>query len=283
MIDLSQLPDPEVIETLDYETIVSDLKSDLKIRLQALDINWDVDGLETDPAVILLETAAYRELLLRNRINVVAQDQILAFASGNGLDHLGSFYGLSRIQDEDDTRFQERVQLAIVGRSPGGTEDRFRGICLGASLAVRDVAIWTEGRDPTIHVGVLSTDIGGAADAALLATVTEALEASSVRLVSDRYEVKSAVRKTVDVTLEIRISPTASSSLLDEMPDHVVAARESENLLGLDLTRAWLSKTTMVSGVTNVTVVFPAADEVAGSNEAIAIGSVTIQDGGRGR
>ena len=96
--ELSDLPLPEIIESLSYETIFGALKDDFKAR-------WpDYSSfLESDPAMKLLEVAAYRELLLRARVNDAARANLLAFAGGSDLDHLASFYGVFRmvIQEED--------------------------------------------------------------------------------------------------------------------------------------------------------------------------------------
>lgn len=283
MIDLTSLPVPQVIEELDYEAIVQDLVDDAVARFAAAGIDYDVGNLETDPVKILIEAFGYREQLLRARANHVARNQMLAFSSGNDLEHLASFYGLTRLTDESDERLRERVQLATIGRSPGGTHERFRAVAMGASVNVRDIATWTEGRDPTVNVAVLSTDIGGAASAALLATVTAAIEDPSVRLVSDRYSVVSAVTRTVDVELTVTLAPEAPETLLADLPDMIREARDQEDLLGLDLTLSWIAKTAMVPGVTDVVVTAPAANEVAATYEAIEIGTVTIEFAGRGR
>lgn len=283
MIDLTSLPVPEILEELDYEAIVQSLVDDAIARFAAAGIDYDVGNLETDPVKIVIEAFAYREQLLRARANHVARDQILAFATGNGLEHLASHYGLARLAGETDERLAERIQLATIGRSPGGTHERFRAVAMGASVNVRDIATWTDGRDPTVNVAVLSTDIGGAASVALLATVTAAIEDPGVRLVSDRYSVVSAVTKTVDVELTVTLSPDAPESLLTDLPDLIRAARDQENLLGLDLTRSWISKTAMVAGITDVVVTVPADNVVAEAFEAIEIGEVTVEFAGRGR
>ena len=44
---------------------------------------------ESDPAWTILEVAAYRELLLRQRINDASRAVMLAFATGADLEHLG--------------------------------------------------------------------------------------------------------------------------------------------------------------------------------------------------
>ncbi|QFT69307.1 Baseplate J-like protein [Labrenzia sp. THAF35] len=283
MIDLSSLPDPQVIEELDYETILQSFIDEVRDLFAAEGIDYDVGALETDPVKIVLEAFSYREIRLRTRANHVARNQILAYSTGTDLEHLASHYGVARLAGETDERLRERVQLATIGRSPGGTHERFKAIAMASSPKVRDIATWTEDRDPTVNIAVLSTDVGGAASASLLATVRAALEAPAVRLVSDRYNVISAVQKVVAVDLSVTLTPDASEDVLAELPDLIRLARDQENLLGLDLYRAWVSKAAMVSGVSNVVVNAPAADVVASPEEAVKIGDVTVQFAGRGR
>lgn len=73
IIDLSQLPEPEVIENLDFETIYQQLLGDFR---EAMAGEWTAE-VESDPVLKLLQLAAYRELLLRARINDAARAVML--------------------------------------------------------------------------------------------------------------------------------------------------------------------------------------------------------------
>lgn len=283
MINLDGLPAPLIIEELDYETIVQELVDAVVALFASAGIDYDVGALETDPVKIWIEAFAYRELLLRARANSVARNQILAFSTFTDLEHLASHYGIARLEGESDARLRERIQLATIGRSPGGTHERLKAVAMAASVYVRDIATWTEGRDPTVNVGVLSTDIGGAASEALLETVRAAIEAPGVRLVSDRYNVASAVQTTVDVVLSVTLTPDAPESILADLPDLMRDARDTEDLLGLDLVRSWIAKAAMVAGVSNVNILQPAEDVSAVQHEAIKIGDVSVAFAGRGR
>ncbi|ETZ04387.1 baseplate assembly protein J [Holospora undulata HU1] len=68
MQDLTRLQNPNVIESLEYETIFSHMKQEL-IRL---DPTFSA-LLESDPAMKILEIAAWREPLLRQRVNDAAR------------------------------------------------------------------------------------------------------------------------------------------------------------------------------------------------------------------
>jgi len=73
-IDLSALTPPDIIETIDYEAIVKDMRDDLVARFPAI---VGVIDLESEPARKLIEAFAYRELLLRARINDSARAVLL--------------------------------------------------------------------------------------------------------------------------------------------------------------------------------------------------------------
>ncbi|MDN3719427.1 baseplate J/gp47 family protein [Roseibium salinum] len=156
----------------------------------------------------------------------------MPFSTGSDLEHLAAHYDVARLAGETDERLRERIQLASIGRSPGGTHERLKAVAMASNVTVRDIATWTEGRDPTVNVAVLSTDLGGAASAQLLATVRAAIEAPNVRVVSDRYNVVSAVQTVVDLDLSVTLAPDAPETLLDALPDTIRQARDQEDLLG---------------------------------------------------
>ena len=89
VIDLSLLPAPAVVETLDYEAILSALKADLIARAPEL---APALQLESEPLVKLLEVAAWRETVLRARINDAARAVMLPWATGADLDNLAARY-----------------------------------------------------------------------------------------------------------------------------------------------------------------------------------------------
>ena len=92
-IDLSKLPAPNVIETLDFETLLTDYINDFVAR----NPNYSA-LLESDPAIILMQVVAYREMLLRARINEAAKANMLAYATKGDLDNLAAFFGVERLK-----------------------------------------------------------------------------------------------------------------------------------------------------------------------------------------
>lgn len=85
------LPDPDIIEQIDAEALIQARRK----RLIELNPDYqDVLALESEPLNINIEAESYREALLRLRINESVKANLLAFATGGDLDHLGDFYGL---------------------------------------------------------------------------------------------------------------------------------------------------------------------------------------------
>lgn len=277
--DLGALPRPEIIETLDYEAILTRRKVEFIALAQRFGFTYDVGSLETDPAVILLQEAAYQEVLLRGRGNDIARAPYLYFARGSEVDHLGFMHDCYRLPGEADDRYKARIVLAIRGRSTGGTEPRYRGITLGASLRVADAVVYTEGEDPTVYIAVFAADNNGVADEALLDEVRAAVTAPAVRMVNDRIVVRSAVVQVVPVAADIWLLPNTPESILGPLAADLPGLWAAEGGLGRDLTRAWLTARLMIAGVQRVEVA--TADIVMRPHEAVRIGAVTLTNRGR--
>ncbi len=77
--DFSTLPPPEVIKTFYYETILAERMTDLRQRLLAAGIDYDVGDLETDILKVVHLGDSMREVTLRSAINDAAMANLLAF------------------------------------------------------------------------------------------------------------------------------------------------------------------------------------------------------------
>ncbi len=119
-IDLSRLPPPQIIENISYDDILEAMVDDfLKIIKKNPNYqNYELDA--ADPARKVLEVAAYREMLLRARINEAARQCMVAFATGSNLDHLAALFGAVRDGDDDDS-LRERILLAFERFSTAGS------------------------------------------------------------------------------------------------------------------------------------------------------------------
>lgn len=287
-IDISRLPPPRVVEELDYEVLFERQQQRFQSRWQDVRVanpdlglpSYDVQMLETDPPVIINESESYRELLIRQRINEAAKANLLAFATGSDLEHLAAFYEVARMAGEDDARLKRRVILAIQGRSPGGTEARYKFIVLSSDIRVEDAIVYTSGRSPVVNVAIYSTDPDGVADDDLIAIVNAALQAPGARMVNDTIVLRSAVQRVVDLIADVWLLPDAPLSLLQTMETSLRDDWKVARALGRDFVDRWWTARLMLEGVHKVAPVSP-ADVIVPPDEAVSIGTVTLNFKGR--
>lgn len=268
-IDLSLLPAPAVVEALDYETILASIKADLlAIRPETA----DVLALESEPLVKLLEVAAYRELLLRARINAAARGVMLAYAEGSDLDHLAALFGVARIEGEDDARLRARAQLSIEGLSTAGPRLSYVFHALSASNAVRDVSVSSPSPGDVLVVVLAEpgeATPNGLPDAALLQTVLDRVNADDVRPLTDFVSVVAAELLTYTVRADLIVGSGPDSDVV------LAAARaaldeytEQQFALGRDIAISGLHAALHQSGVTRVDLISPAATLTVAQNQA---------------
>src|SRR5476649_2314500 len=226
-IDLSQLPAPDVVETLDYESLLTERKATL-VSLYPEDQQAAIARtltLESEPIVKLLEENAYRELLLRQRINEAAQAVMVAYANGADLDQVVANFNVSRltVQAADDSvvpplaavyeadiDLRLRAPQAFEGLSVAGPTGAYEYHALSADGRVADASALSPS-PACVTITVLSREGDGSAPSDLLAVVEKALNDEDVRPVADRVTVQSAaiVPYTLDATLYLYPGPEA--------------------------------------------------------------------------
>jgi phage-related baseplate assembly protein len=150
--NLSSLPDPAIVESLSFQTIFNELRADFSTRFPEFSAL-----VESDPAIKLLEVAAYRETILRARVNDAFKATLLAFAAGNDLDNLAAFYGLTRIAQETDAELKDRTINRIQGSSTAGGAAWYRYQALTANSGVRDARVTSPGAG-LVEVALLSKE-----------------------------------------------------------------------------------------------------------------------------
>lgn len=270
-IDLSQLPPPEVIEPLDYESIYQSVLADFRVLYP------DFGALlESDPAIKLLELAAYRELSLRARINTAARARLLAFASDADLDHKAAEWGLQRLPDEPDHRLRLRVQLRIQAMAGNGTPEQYRAAALGASLDVIDAAVTRPQRG---QVGVAVWVAEGTDSAAVLDAVRAAF-AGDAQILGVPVVVSQARPHPVDVVATLYREASAPVDLVAQLQAALPARITSHAQLGRDIARSWLLSALHTTGISRVDLASPASDRLLAADEYAVPGSIALADGG---
>ncbi|PVX31629.1 baseplate assembly protein [Sphingomonas pokkalii] len=289
-VDLSRLPAPTVIEPLSFEDIYAEMLS----SLQALVPGFDAT-VESDPAVMLLQVCAYRELMLRGRVNDAAKAVMPAFATGTDLDHLAALMSVARLQlspgapandipptYEEDTALRARLVLAPEGFSVAGPEGAYIFHARSADGDVLDASA-TSPAPGRVLVTVLSRAGDGTASPALLAKVAAHVSDETVRPLTDAVTVQSAtiVPYQIVATLTTFSGPD-DGIVLAEAQRRVEAYRDRQHRLGMDITRSGIIAALHAEGVQNVALSFPAADIAIDRTQAGWCTGITITYAGTG-
>ncbi|MGL4869985.1 MAG: baseplate J/gp47 family protein [Aeromonas veronii] len=269
-ITLSQLPQPDVIEPLDYETILAERKAYF-ISLYPADQQASVTAtlaLESEPITKLLQENAYRELILRQRINDAAVANMLAWAKGRDLDNLVANWNVQRLTiqpgdpsatppvpeiKEDDEALILRALMAWDGLSVAGPTGAYEFFALSADGKVADA----KGSSPSGAVAIvtiLSTEGDGTADAALIAKVDQALSHEDRRPVADRLTVQSAgiIRYTITARLHISSQGAEAEVILQAARERLAAFINPRRRIGVEVPRSAIDAALHVQGVTKV-------------------------------
>lgn len=283
-IDLSQLAPPTVVETLDFESIFSDMLNTLKEYAPTV-----VEGMNnSDPAWKVLQVAAYRELLVRQRVNEAAKSVMLAYAKGMDLDHLGALFNVQRLEvvagnsnttppipaiNESDDEYRRRIQLSLEGFSVAGPEGAYRYHAMSVDGQVLDASA-TSPAPGEVVVTVLSRLGDGTANADLLEKVHKAVGSEAVRPLTDAVTVRSAhiVPYTVKARLYCYEGPD-STIVLENAHNSVSLFTQEQHFLGRSLTRSGLYAALHQPGVQRVELLEPAA--LAQGQEKIEIDALS--------
>ncbi|UNE53508.1 baseplate J/gp47 family protein [Bartonella machadoae] len=280
MTEFEQLPLPQILEELSVEAILEQKITRLTKLFAAQNIPYNVEKTAYDPVVIQLQAAAYEELLLRQRANEVARDNLLAFARGTSLDHLGDFHGVTRLLDEDDERYRRRIRLNRQGHSTGGTVPRYQYFALSSDIRVKDAFVYRVGKSPLIHVALFSDSPSGIADEALIAKVQAALDEKQVKMTNDHILVKSAVQRIIDVHADLWLLPNEGPFVLEKAVNNLQTEWARAQRLGRDLSLSWILSRLMVEGVHHVILTQPLTDIVVAPDEAVALGEIVLSKRG---
>lgn len=277
-VNLAQLPAPPVVQVVDYETILAEMLADLVAR----DATFSA-LVESDPAYKILEVAAFREVLIRERVNSAARAVMLAYAIGADLDHLGALVDVARLElvpadldngtpatMESDDDFRRRIQLAPEGFSVAGPEGAYVFHALGADPDVADVAAIS----PTpgvVEVYVLSRSDSGIPAPSVLANVAATLTAETVRPLTDFVSVFAVDAVTYTVEAEIAVFDGPDMEVVRATAQAAAEAYvTAQRMIGLPVARSGLFAALHGAGVRNVNLIQPAAD-VAVDPQQVAI------------
>nr|WP_315289852.1 baseplate assembly protein [Serratia proteamaculans] len=296
-IDLSQLPRPNVIEALDFETLFSERKERL-ISLYPEEEREAVRrtlGFESEPIVKILQESAYREVLLRQRVNEAAQAVMVAYAIGNDLEQLGANNNTPRLTiipadaeaippveevKESDADYRQRIPAAFEGMSVAGPTGAYEFHAQSADGKVADASAISPA-PAEVTISVLSRDGDGTASPELLATVSAALNDEAVRPVADRLTVQSAqiVNYQIDATLYVYPGP-AIEPIMADAELRLKSYINEQRRLGRDIRLSAIYAALHTQGVQRVELAAPLADVVLDRTQAANCTDYRIRIGG---
>ena len=293
MIDLSLLPAPTVIESLDYEAILTERKQYL-ISLYPLAEQESITAtlaLESEPIVKLLQESAYRELLLRNRVNTAAAAVMLAFAAGADLDQIGANYGCARLvitaaddtaippieavyESDDDYRY--RIQMSLDSYTTAGSKESYIYHGLSADSDVKDI----EPVSPSpgvVTIYVLSRTGDGSASEELIEKVSAALNEESIRPMTDQVTVQSAAILNYSIDAELVLLPGPDQSVVQAAAVRALTEyTAAQKKLGYDITLDGIYKALRQTGVQKVNLTTPQNHISIGSGQAGHCASMNV-------
>jgi phage-related baseplate assembly protein len=294
-IDLSLLPSPDVVETIEYETLLAERKAKL-VSLYPADEQTDVAAaleLESEPMNIHLQENAYREVVLRQRVNDAARAVMLAYATGKTLEHLAAYFDIERLTIvqpdpanniegvyENDTDLRKRVQLAPQSYSVAGPEGAYRSHALNADGRVLDASA-TSPAPCEVVVAILSREGDGTASKELIDKVTAALQADDVRPLTDKVTVRGAeiLRYVTRATLVFFAGPDRSLVLKESLKRTAQYVADMHRM-GMEVTEDGLFAAMRAPGVQKVLLDSPVGGVAVTKLQAAFCTSIDLIDGG---
>lgn len=290
-LDLSRLPAPLVLESLDLEVLYQEALTDFRALIGD---NWTAD-LESDPVVKLLEKVAYDKMMGRARINDAAKALLLAFARGSDLDHLAANYNVKRLrvvaadpdavppieaQYESDDSLVGRTLFAFEGLSIAGPRDAYVFHAMSADGRVADARV-SSPSPATVEVSILSRIGDGIASEDLLEAVRVALSDEDVRPLGDRVTVQSAglIDYRIEAVLYLYPGPEIEL-ILTEARSSLNRYINTQRRLGRDIRRSAIHAALHVSRVQRVELIHPVEDVVVLDHEAANCTGFSVAFGG---
>ena len=280
-VNFSQLPTPNLIQELDYETIFNERKENfIALYPESEQEQWRTTlNRESDPVVKIIQENVYLELLYRNKCNVDARSLLLAYAEGPDLDHLAlTEYGLIRLlitpEDnsvvpslpaiyESDERLKERCLLSFDGMNTAGSSNAYKFFSLSSDGRVDGIKVYSHIDQPYL-LDIIISQIdanNGEASEELINIVQNALDPEHVRPVCDRPIVKSSIAIPYQINARLFVGKNAEDSLLLEaanirIQNYIKNARKNGQSIRLSALYAALH----VEGINQVIIDTPMTD-----------------------
>ena len=231
-IDLTRITPPDAIEALSYEALLTAFKErflDRWAEARAKDLSlpdYDVQMLETDPAIIVAQAWSYLRLLDRQRVNDTVKALLAPLSSGSNLDNLVARQNVQRLVVrpatadapalmETDAALLRRYLLsfdkAAAGSRDGYLYDAWTAWPLAGDIRVNGYAV--HGRRGDIDIVVSGPDGRLPTDAELTA-VRVAVTQPHRQPEAVKVTVMKAKRVEYAANLVVEVTPGPDSEIL---------------------------------------------------------------------
>ena len=224
--------------------------------------------LESEPLAKLLQESAYRETLLRQRVNEAALAVLLPFAKGADLEQIGARFNVAKLVItpanpsavppvaavmESDDSLRERIQMAMEGLSTAGPRNAYIFHARSADGRVADASC-TSPSPAEVVVTVQSALADGTAEPELLALVAAYLGDEDRRPVADRLTVQSAEVLPYSVTAVLHLNTVGPEAepIRAAAETRLAGLVNQRRRLGLEVNRSALDAALHIEGVRRV-------------------------------
>ncbi|WP_151710700.1 baseplate assembly protein [Acinetobacter brisouii] len=293
-VDFSKLTKPNIIEEVDFESLLSERKEDL---IAKWDDETDQDAVrkilnrESEPLTKFLQESAYRETVLRNRINQAALSVLLAFAEKTDLDAVVANYGMTRLLIsaattdseavyESDDALRLRASLVFDSLSVAGPTSAYEYHALSSDGRVADAK--ASSPSPAVAVvTILQNDTSnGEATTELLTIVENYLSDENRRPVADRLTVQSVTAVEFELNAAIYTNNVPEADTLITNATAAVQAYFDESArIGRSIYLSKIFNLLHVSGVEHVEITSPLSDVIINDEQVAYCTQTTIVAG----
>ena len=224
---------PKVVEEYSFKRILDEMLHDFTKRYKEHHENFSYP-LVSDPIYHIFATAAYREGLLRQRINEAAREGLLNFTTA--LDDLLS---IKRIDGESYDDYKNRIKGELRAIPSGGSRAHYKNAALLYNKNIKDIYI-KRGESGAVEVYLLEKNETGEPSANLLASTLEILSKDDIKMLTDTIEVYPGEAVRVGVQADIVFIPSAPSDSIDMLKVYFTDEFYKNQKLGEDITSSWI-------------------------------------------
>ncbi len=277
LINLDNVPLPKAVETLSIQGLLDESIAEINRMDNSFSEALQSEG---EPVRILLQAMAYREFLIRQRINDSAEAVFLATATGTDLDNLAAFWGLQRrtvtsgstMRLENDSDFRTRVVQSSAALSVAGSQSSYEALATASNdLIFRSSARRTAPGAVTVTLLPYIDQESSVITSEIQSQVLQYLQERSPMTDTITVEVASIVDVQVTAAITLYAGPD-SGAVETQIKANLQNLAQDRYAIGQSLPANIIIGSMYIQGVTNtITLSAPATDTSASVSQAIKL------------